>query len=186
MKCDNWHGFCFVLVRVKRVSIDNDKGGLMRNMQMKQGQQGFTLIELMIVVAIIGILAAIAIPQYQNYIAKSQVSRVVAELGSLKTAYETCLNDGQTAIGACDLGWTGSNIQSLSVPAASTAGTAVTTAITTTAALATDGTIVGTFAGDASAVLTGGTASTVTWTRSTLGTWTCASTADAKYRPSGC
>ncbi|MEZ1575162.1 pilin, partial [Pseudomonas aeruginosa] len=64
-----------------------------------KAQKGFTLIELMIVVAIIGILAAIAIPQYQNYVSRSQVSRVMAEAGSLKTAVEACLQDGRTAVG---------------------------------------------------------------------------------------
>ena len=63
---------------------------------MQTMQKGFTLIELMIVVAIIGILAAVAIPAYQNYIAKSQVSRVMGELGSLKTAVEACVLDGKT------------------------------------------------------------------------------------------
>ncbi|WP_066015315.1 pilin [Endozoicomonas atrinae] len=48
-------------------------------------QQGFTLIELMIAVAIIGILAAVAIPQYQNYVARAQVSEAVTLLGGLKT-----------------------------------------------------------------------------------------------------
>lgn len=149
-------------------------------------QKGFTLIELMIVVAIIGILAAIAIPQYQNYIAKSQVTRAVAELGALKTAVEACLNDGQTAAGACNLGFTGSGVISLSAPAVLAAKTAPTGAVTNAAILTSGATIAGTFAGDASTALKDGTAATITWTRSDQGNWTCKSTAAAKYNSSAC
>ncbi|WP_182406104.1 prepilin-type N-terminal cleavage/methylation domain-containing protein [Psychrobacter sp. GP33] len=57
-------------------------------------QKGFTLIELMIVIAIIGILAAIAIPQYQNYIAKAQVAEAFTLAGGLKTTISTNLQTG--------------------------------------------------------------------------------------------
>lgn len=150
----------------------------------RRAQAGFTLIELMIVVAIIGILAAIAIPQYQTYVAKSQVARAMGETGALKTAYESCLNDGKLAIGTCDIGATSSTILSLSAPLTSTAGTALAADKTVNdAALTTTGTIAGTFAGSASAPLL---TKTITWTRTAEGSWTCATTATAKYAPQGC
>ena len=57
-------------------------------------QTGFTLIELMIVVAIVAILAAIALPAYQSYTKRARFSEVVAAVGPFKTAYEICIQTG--------------------------------------------------------------------------------------------
>jgi type IV pilus assembly protein PilA len=169
---------------------------------MKKVQAGFTLIELMIVVAIIGILAAIAIPQYQTYIAKSQVSRVMGETGALKTAVETCINDGKFAVGlaapgVCDPAGTASNLM-VGATAAATSGSCTAVAGTSGCAavvIAATGvsSVKGNFGNSAAAALRNPALQQISWDRDATGTWTCASSGanvtasvDAKYRPAGC
>ncbi|WP_180178772.1 pilin [Acinetobacter sp. YH01013] len=141
-------------------------------------QKGFTLIELMIVVAIIGILAAIAIPQYQNYIAKSQVSRVMSETGAVKTAIETCMMEG-VAEADCEIGWTNSNLLG-AIPADK-----LQSGLTAEYLLTNVGTaeIQATFGGSAATAIR---TKTLTWSRNGNGVWSCATTVDQKYKPAGC
>jgi type IV pilus assembly protein PilA len=66
---------------------------------MKKIQQGFTLIELMIVVAIIGILAAVALPAYNNYTDKARYAEMVMAVSPAKTALSVCAQQGECASG---------------------------------------------------------------------------------------
>lgn len=143
-------------------------------------QKGFTLIELMIVVAIIGILAAIAIPQYQNYVARSQVSRVMSETASVKTAIETCLLDGKTAA-ECNIGWTKSNLLAgAESTAAATGQSGLVITYPTTGGVAK---IEATFGGNAATALSG---QKLQWDRDENGSWACSTNVNSKYKPAGC
>ena len=151
-----------------------------------QMQKGFTLIELMIVVAIIGILAAIAIPQYQDYTARSQMTRVFGEISALKTAAEAAVLQGQEivsgteAAGQIDLGFSGSSL--LKAPLGK-AQINVTSGATSTPSLEVE------LGGSAGKNIAG---AKMTLTRLAGGSWSCVTTKNTEsgwkdsYAPAGC
>jgi type IV pilus assembly protein PilA len=140
---------------------------------MKKVQQGFTLIELMIVIAIIGILAAIAIPAYQDYVVRSQVSEALSLADGSKTAVaEFYSNTGRLP---------GNNASAGLASAASITGNYVTKVD------ASGGTIAVTLGNKVNSAVSGDvlTLSAITGTGSTK--WKCKSANIAsKYLPTNC
>jgi type IV pilus assembly protein PilA len=142
---------------------------------MKRVQQGFTLIELMIVVAIVGILAAIALPAYRDYTIRAKVSEALAAAGACKTSVaDYVANKGSLPT---DLSASGCASNATQYVAGLDVASGV---ITVTTSSSTD-------LGDAASKTVTLTPSTPDTTAFVIGTWTCAAgDMPSKYLPGSC
>jgi type IV pilus assembly protein PilA len=145
----------------------------------------------MIVVAIIGILAAIAVPQYQTYVAKSQVTRVMGEASYVKNVVEICISEGRTVVGIggaqCNPQAPGSSVMSGLTQGDPIPLNTGVPQIAPPAAIGLTPTVTATFGNYAAAALQTAPAGQVVWTRAANGSWSCGSpNVDIKFKPAGC
>lgn len=149
-------------------------------------QRGFTLLELMIVLAIIAVLVAIALPIYTNALEKSNVGAVNAEVAGLKVNFDVCVADNRLTPATCDMGATSSRFQLAGGNTAS--GGAPATGGVPVATMQPDGSgsLKATFGGNSYAELAAASAS-ITYTRDTDGNWSCTTdSVPLKFVPLGC
>lgn len=98
---------------------------------IKKAQKGFTLVELMVVVAIIGILAAIAVPSYQEYVQRARASEATSALADMRIKMEQYFQDNRTYVGGPCAAPTGTNTTFFNF-GCSAAGSATTYALRAT------------------------------------------------------